>query len=146
MPRIAGIDLNNEKRIDIALTRLYGIGRWNVGKLLLAAEVDASKRVKNLTDDEVNRIQKAVDTVKVEGDLRAEVHGNITALKQIGAYRGIRHSRNLPSRGQRTKSNARTKRGKRVTIGAIKKELAEKMGIGAPAAPSTPPAGGGTKK
>ena len=133
MPRIAGIDLNNEKRIDIALTRLYGIGRWNVGKLLVLAQVDAARRVKDLTDEEVNRVQKAVDTIKVEGDLRAEVHANITSLKQIGAYRGLRHSRNLPVRGQRTKSNARTKRGKRLTIGAIKKEMAEKMAASSPA-------------
>ncbi len=134
MPRIAGIDLNGEKRVDIALTRLYGIGRWNVGGLLKLADMDPAKRVKDLTDDELSRIQKAVDTIKVEGDLRADVHGNIQSLKQIGSYRGARHSKNLPSRGQRTKSNARTKRGKRLTIGAIKKELAEKMGIGAPPA------------
>lgn len=134
MPRIAGIDLNAEKRVDIALTKLYGIGRWNVGGLLKLADMDPAKRVKDLTDDELNRLQKAVDTIKVEGDLRADVHGNIQSLKQISSYRGSRHSKNLPSRGQRTKSNARTKRGKRLTIGAIKKELAEKMGIGVPAA------------
>lgn len=133
MPRIAGIDLNNEKRVDIALTRLYGVGRSNVVALLEKAQVEAAKRVKDLTEDEVNRIQKAVDTVKVEGDLRAEVHGNVTTLRQIGTYRGLRHAHNLPVRGQRTRSNARTKRGKRMTIGAIKKEAAEKMGIGVPA-------------
>jgi small subunit ribosomal protein S13 len=136
MPRIAGIDLNNEKRVDIALTKLYGVGRKNVVGLLKNAQIDPAKRVKDLSDDEANRIQKSVDSIKVEGDLRAEVHGNIASLKQIGAYRGIRHSKNLPSRGQRTKSNARTKRGKRVTIGAIKKEMAEKLGIGVPAADS----------
>lgn len=129
MPRIAGIDLNNEKRVDIALTKLYGIGRWNVGGLLKIAQVDPAKRVKDLTEEEINKIQKAVDTVKVEGDLRAEVHANIASLKQIGSYRGSRHAHNLPSRGQRTKSNARTKRGKRLTIGAIKKEAAEKLGL-----------------
>lgn len=115
--------------MDIALTRLYGVGRSNVVGFLSTAEVDPAKRVKDLTEEEVARIQKVLDTVKVEGDLRSEVHANIAALKQIGSYRGIRHSRNLPVRGQRTRSNARTKRGKRVTIGAIKKELAEKMGI-----------------
>jgi len=129
MPRIAGIDLNNEKRVDIALTKLYGIGRWNVGGLLKIAQVDPAKRVKDLTEEEINKIQKAVDTIKVEGDLRAEVHANIASLKQIGSYRGSRHAHNLPSRGQRTKSNARTKRGKRLTIGAIKKEAAEKLGL-----------------
>lgn len=127
MPRIAGIDLNNEKRIDIALTRLFGIGRKNVVPILVIAQVDPAKKVKDLNDDEINRVQKAVDSIKVEGDLRSDVHTNITTLKQIGSYRGQRHSHNLPSRGQRTKSNARTKRGKRSTIGAIRKELAEKM-------------------
>lgn len=127
--RIAGTDLNNEKRIDIALTKLYGVGRANVVGILQKAGVDAAKRVKDLSEDEVNKIQKVVDTIKVEGDLRAEVHGNIESLKQIKAYRGSRHAKNLPARGQRTRSNARTKRGKRVTIGAIKKEAAEKMGL-----------------
>lgn len=129
MPRISGLDLDNAKRVDIALTKLYGVGRSNVVGLLSKAKVDAGKRVKDLTEEEVGRIQKVLDEVKVEGDLRAEVRANITALKQIGSYRGMRHSKNLPSRGQRTRSNARTKRGKRVTIGAIKKELAEKMGL-----------------
>lgn len=136
MPRIAGIDLDNNKRVDIALTRLYGVGRKNVVGLLKKAEVEAGKRVKDLTDEELNKIQKMVDVIKVEGDLRSEVHGNIATLKQIGTYRGLRHAHNLPVRGQRTKSNARTKRGKRVTIGAIKKEMAEKLGIGTPAAPA----------
>ena len=129
MSRIAGIDLDNNKRVDIALTKLYGVGRSNVVGILKKAGVEASKRVKDLIEDELNKIQKIIDTMKVEGDLRGEVHGNIASLKQIGSYRGSRHSHNLPSRGQRTRSNARTKRGKRVTIGAIKKEMAEKMGI-----------------
>ncbi len=129
MARIAGIDLNNEKRVDIALIKLYGVGRSNVVGILSVAGVDPVKRVKTLTDEEVNRIQKAIDTIKVEGDLRSEVHANITTLRQIGSYRGLRHARNLPVRGQRTRSNARTKRGKRVTIGAIKKKMAEKMGL-----------------
>lgn len=146
MPRIAGIDLNNEKRIDIALTRLYGVGRSNVLVILANAKVDPSVRVKDLSEDEINRIQKAVDIVKVEGDLRAEIHSHIAALKQIGAYRGMRHARNLPVRGQRTRSNARTRRGKRVTIGAIKKEMAEKMGIIPKEAPATPGKTAETKK
>lgn len=127
--RIANTDLNNEKRIDIALTKLYGVGRANVVGILQKAGVDAAKKVKDLLEDEVNKIQKIIDTIKVEGDLRAEVHGNIESLKQIKAYRGSRHAKNLPARGQRTRSNARTKRGKRMTIGAIKKEAAEKMGL-----------------
>lgn len=129
MARIAGIDLQSEKRIDIALTRLYGVGRQNAASILKKAGVDAGMRVKALTDEQINKIQKIVDEIKVEGDLRTEVHANIASLKQIGSYRGSRHSHNLPSRGQRTRSNARTKRGKRVTIGAIKKEMAEKLGL-----------------
>jgi small subunit ribosomal protein S13 len=125
--RIAGINLLDEKRVDIALTYLYGIGRKNVVGVLKQADIDASKRVKTLTEDEQKRIQKIIDGIKVEGDLRAEVQNNIKRLKEIGSYRGMRHSHNLPARGQRTKSNARTKRGKRTTIGAIKKELAAKI-------------------
>ena len=128
--RISGITIPEEKRIDIALTYIYGIGRGNVSEVLKKAEIDPSKRVKVLSEDEQKRIQKALEQYKIEGDLRAEVSGNIKRLKEINSYRGIRHIRNLPSRGQRTRSNARTKRGKRVTIGAIKKEVAAKMGIG----------------
>lgn len=124
--RIHGLQIPVEKRIDIALTYLYGIGRSNVRKVLEVAKIDGTIRVKNLSEEEQKRIQNALDTYKIEGDLRAEVTGNIRRLKESGSYRGTRHSRNLPSRGQRTRSNARTKRGKRVTIGAIKKELAMK--------------------
>lgn len=138
MPRIAGVDLKNEKRVDMALIVLYGIGRSNVVGLLAKAEVDPAKRVKDLTEDEINRLQKTIDTVKVEGDLRAETADNIKNLREIQSYRGSRHAKNLPSRGQRTRSNARTKRGKRMTIGAIKKELAEKMA--APVAKAAEPA------
>lgn len=127
MVRIAGIDIPNEKRIDIALSYIYGIGRGNAKPILKAAMVDASKRAKTLTEEEVNRLQKIIDTMKVEGELRQEVVANIKRLKEIGSYRGLRHSRNLPVRGQRTRSNARTKRGKRVTIGAIKKEAAQRV-------------------
>jgi len=125
--RILGINLPDEKRVDIGLTYLYGIGRNNVDLVLKKAEIDGSKRIKSLSEDEQKRIQKVLETYKIEGDLRVEVSGNIKRLKEIGAYRGSRHSKNLPSKGQRTRSNARTKRGKRVTIGAIKKELAAKM-------------------
>lgn len=129
MARISGVDLNNEKRIDIALTKLYGIGRANVKQILLSAKIEASKRVKGLTEEEINKLQKIIDGVKVEGDLRREIADNIKRLKEVGAYRGLRHSRNLPVYGQRTRSNARTKRGRRMTIGAIKKEMATKMGL-----------------
>jgi small subunit ribosomal protein S13 len=125
--RVSGITIPDEKRIDIALTYLYGIGRSNVYDVLKKAEIDAATRTKNLTEDEVKRITKVLDEIKVEGDLRAEIGGNIRRLRDINAYRGVRHARNLPSRGQRTRSNARTKRGKRMTIGAIKKEMAMKM-------------------
>lgn len=125
--RVAGINLPEEKRVDIALTYLYGIGRSNVSEVLKKAQVDASVRVKALSEDEQKRLAKALESYKVEGDLRAEVIANIKRLKEAGTYRGIRHNRNLPVRGQRTRSNARTKRGKRVTIGAIKKEVAAKM-------------------
>lgn len=125
--RILGINLQDEKRVDIALSYLYGIGRNNVKEVLKKADVDGAKRIKTLTEDEQKRIQKTLEEYKIEGDLKVEIQGNIKRLKELGAYRGIRHSKNLPSRGQRTRSNARTKRGKRVTIGAIKKEMAVKM-------------------
>ncbi len=124
--RIAGYNLQDLKRVDIALTYIYGIGRRNVVGILKKAEVDSAKRVKSLSEDEQKRIQKVLEGYKLEGDLRAEVSSNIKRLKEIVSYRGSRHSKNLPVRGQRTRSNARTKRGKRITIGAIKKEEATK--------------------
>jgi small subunit ribosomal protein S13 len=119
--RISGINLPDEKRTDIGLSYLFGVGRKNVVGIL--------KRLKTLTEEEQRRLQKVLEEYKTEGDLRVEIQGNIKRLKEIGAYRGVRHGKNLPVRGQRTKSNARTKRGKRVTIGAIKKETAVKMGL-----------------
>lgn len=127
--RIAGVNIPDEKRVDIALTYLYGIGRRNVFGVLEKAHVDASKRVKALSEDEQKRIQKVLEGYKLEGDLKVEIASSIKRLKEIGSYRGMRHIKNLPARGQRTRSNARTKRGKRVTIGAIKKEVAQKMGL-----------------
>src|SRR3990167_4114378 len=127
--RILGVNLPDNKRVDIGLSYLYGIGRNNVKGVLGKAEVEAAKRIKDLTEDEQKRIQKALEEYKIEGDLRVEVAGNIKRLKELSSYRGMRHAKNLPARGQRTKSNARTKRGKRVTIGAIKKEMDVKMGI-----------------
>lgn len=127
--RIANFNVPDEKRVDIGLTYIYGIGRSNVKNVLAKAGVLPSKRIKELSEDEKKRLQKVLEEYKLEGDLRAEIAGNIKILKEIGTYRGQRHSRSLPARGQRTRSNARTKRGKRVTIGAIKKELAAKMGI-----------------
>jgi small subunit ribosomal protein S13 len=127
MPRISGIDIPEKKRIDISLTYIYGIGRTNVVGILEKAGVSPTKRVFDLSAEEIARIQKAIDTMKVEGDLRKAVALNITRLKEIGSYRGMRHARGLPVRGQRTRTNARTKRGKRVTIGALKKEVLAKV-------------------
>jgi len=125
--RVGGVNIPEQKRVDRALAYIYGIGPSNVLDVLREAKIDASRRLKDLSEEEVVRIQKVLDTIKTEGDLRAEIVSNIKRLKEIAAYRGVRHIRNLPSRGQRTRSNARTKRGKRVTIGAIRKEVAEKM-------------------
>jgi len=128
MIRISGVDLPEEKIVQIGLTKIYGIGRRNAQKILVAAKVEDGKRVKDLSNEEVARIQKIIETtLKVEGDLRKEVQDNINRLKQIGSYRGKRHTANLPVRGQRTRTNARTKRGKRVTIGAMRKEALAKQ-------------------
>lgn len=122
MARIAGVDLPAEKRTDIGLTYIYGVGRANVAGILEKAKVDGAKRVKDLTEDEVNTLQRALEGMVVEGDLRREVGQNIKRLEDIGTYRGLRHRKGLPSRGQRTRSNGRTRRGKRKTVGTVKKE------------------------
>lgn len=127
MVRISGIDIPAQKRTEIALTYLYGVGRQNVGHLLKLANVDGNKRLKDLNQDEVVRLQKAVDTIPTEGSLRKIITENIKRLKQIGTYRGMRHSAKLPVRGQRTRHNARTKRGRKMTVGALKKEEAAKV-------------------
>lgn len=146
MVRIAGIDLLDKKRIDFALTKIYGIGWSNVVPILKAAKIEPSKRTHELTEEETSRLQKIIESFKTEGDLRREIQENIKRLKETGSYRGIRHIRNLPVRGQRTRSNARTKRGKRVTIGAIKKEFATRMGITTKTeAPTAEPKGKGAK-
>ena len=127
MPRIAGTDIPEKKRLDIALTYIYGIGRTNVRGFLAKAKMDAAKRVDELTAEEIGRLQRMVDEIKVEGDLRKEIAQNITRLRETGTYRGVRHGKGLPTRGQRTRTNARTRRGKRVTIGALKKEVLAKV-------------------
>lgn len=123
MARIAGVDLPREKRIEIGLTYIYGIGRAVSNRLLAEAGVSPDTRVKDLTDDEVTRIQKAIETleVTVEGDLRRETALNIKRLQEIGCYRGIRHRKGLPVRGQKTKTNARTRKGPKKTIANKKK-------------------------
>jgi small subunit ribosomal protein S13 len=126
MTRIAGVDIPESKPVGIALTKIYGIGRQSAVVVLDQAKVNQQKRVSQLTNQEIAAITGALAKYKIEGDLRKEVSENIKRLKEIGSYRGLRHSRNLPVRGQRTRSNARTKRGKRVTIGALKKEVIAK--------------------
>jgi len=117
MARIAGVDIPKEKRIEVALTYLYGIGPVLSKKILAQTRVNPDTRVKDLTDEEVNRIREVIDRgYRVEGDLRKEVNFNIKRLIDIGSYRGLRHRRGLPVRGQRTKTNARTKRGARKTV------------------------------
>jgi small subunit ribosomal protein S13 len=122
MPRIAGIDIPDEKRTVVALTYIFGIGRSNVDGILAEAKVDPDKRAKDLTGDEVSRIQRILDKYNTEGNLRKQIRENIDRLKRVGSYRGARHTAGLPVRGQRTRVNARTKRGKRKTVGALKKE------------------------
>lgn len=134
MARIAGVDLPENKRVDIGLTYVYGIGRSNVASVIKEAGVDSAKRVKDLTEEEVNRLQKAAEKFEVEGDLRMKVEQNIKRLEEIGTYRGLRHRKGLPVRGQRTRSNARTKRGKRKTVGTVRKEIVAKMGGPTPVA------------
>jgi len=116
MARIEGVDLPRNKRVEIALTYIYGIGRHTSKKLLEAAGVDLNTRVQNLTEEEVQRIREQVGTLTVEGDLRRQVQLNIKRLSEIGSYRGLRHRRNLPARGQRTRTNARTRRGVKKTV------------------------------
>lgn len=112
MARIAGVDLPNTKRVEIALTYIYGIGVTTAKKLLDQTKIDPDKRVKDLADEEINDLKKAIEsTTKVEGDLRTEVAMNIKRLMDIGCYRGIRHRRGLPVRGQNTKNNAKTRKG-----------------------------------
>ena len=117
MARIAGVDLPRDKRVEIGLTYIYGIGRASSNRILADAGVDPSTRVRDLTDEEVKRISSIIDeTQMVEGDLRREVAMNIKRLQEIGCYRGIRHRKGLPVRGQKTKTNARTRKGPRRTV------------------------------
>lgn len=127
MARIQGVNLPNDKRVEIGLTYIFGIGLSTSQKILKNTGINPDTRVKELTEGEINKIREAIEgKVMVEGDLRREVTGNIRRLKEIGSYRGTRHSANLPVRGQRTKTNARTKRGKKVTMGSGRKKSAEK--------------------
>ncbi len=121
MARIAGVDLPRNKRMEIALTYIFGIGRSAAVRICAAAEVDPGRKTDELTDDEVTRIRREIDAnYKVEGDLRREVTGNIKRLVDLGCYRGLRHRRNLPVRGQRTHTNSRTRKGPRRTVAGKK--------------------------
>ena len=121
MARIAGVDLPRDKRVVVSLTYIYGIGRSTSEKILAKTGISEDIRVKDLTEDQVNAIRNEIDGVKVEGDLRREVQLNIKRLMEIGCYRGIRHRRGLPVRGQRTKTNARTRKGPGRTVANKKK-------------------------
>ncbi|MBR2520928.1 MAG: 30S ribosomal protein S13 [Oscillospiraceae bacterium] len=122
MPRIAGVDLPNNKRIEIGLTYIYGIGRTSATKIVQATGIDPDKRVRDLTEDETSLLRDYIDkNFTVEGDLRRDVAMNIKRLTEIGSYRGLRHRRGLPVRGQRTKTNARTRKGPKRTIANKKK-------------------------
>jgi len=126
MARIAGIDIPREKRVEISLTYIFGIGPQTARRVLTIANVDPNLRVKNLNDEQVGRLRDVIDKeVKVEGELRREIALNIKRLIEIGTYRGLRHRRGLPVRGQRTRTNARTRRGPRKTVG-VRKKAAEK--------------------
>ncbi len=124
MARIVGVDIPDEKRVVVSLTYIYGIGNTTAKKILKDANVSEDKRVKDLTDDEFVRIRQEIAKYKVEGDLRRDVALNIKTLQEIGCYRGMRHRRGLPVRGQRTRTNARTRKGKKKTIANKKKATA----------------------
>ena len=128
MARIAGANIPTEKRVEIALTYIFGIGLSRSKKILSALKIDPDTRVKNLTDDEVNRLRRMIeDQYRVEGDLKREILTNIKRLKEINSYRGVRHAKHLPVRGQRTKTNTRTVRGNvRKTMGSGRKSAAQK--------------------
>lgn len=121
MARIAGVDIPRDKRVVISLTYIYGIGKTTAQKVLAAAGVSEDTRVRDLSEDELNKIREQLDSYKVEGDLRREVSLNIKRLMEIGSFRGIRHRRGLPVRGQNTKNNARTRKGPRKTVANKKK-------------------------
>jgi small subunit ribosomal protein S13 len=127
MPRIAGVDLPRDKRVEIGLTYIYGIGRSRSNEILTELEVDPDTRVRNLNETEVSELRQLIDrNYEVEGDLKRRVRQNIQRLQEIGCYRGIRHRKGLPVRGQRTKTNARTRRGKRKTVAGRRRSRVKK--------------------
>ncbi len=127
MPRIAGKDIPGEKKVAYALVYIYGIGQTRAEEIVERAKIDSDKRARDLTSQEINKIQKLLEEYTIEGELRRQVNDNINRLKRIKTYRGIRHIKGLPVRGQRTRSNARTRKGKRKTVGALSKDQATKL-------------------
>lgn len=128
MARVAGVDLPKNKRIDIGLRYIYGIGPTLAMRIVSEAQIEPSRRVKDLTEEQISKLNAIISAnYKVEGDLRREVQQNIRRLIEIGCYRGMRHRRNLPVRGQRTRTNARTRRGKRKTVGTVRREVIAKQ-------------------
>lgn len=122
MARIAGVDLPRDKRVEVALSYIYGVGRSNTMKILAETGVSPDTRVRDLTEEEVSKLREAIERgVKVEGELRTEISQNVKRLIEIGSYRGLRHRRGLPTRGQRTKTNARTRKGRKKTVGVRRK-------------------------
>jgi small subunit ribosomal protein S13 len=121
LARIAGVNLPNQKRLEIGLTYIYGIGRSTAQKIITELELDPNEKIRDLTDEEVTRLRAKIDTLEVEGDLRRERSQAIKRLSEIGCYRGLRHRRGLPVNGQRTKTNARTRKGPKKTVGRGKK-------------------------
>jgi len=125
--RIVGVEIPDNERAEIGLTRFFGIGRTNVKELAKKAKIDLNTRIKDLSRDDVSSLMKALESFKVEGDLKKEIRESIDRLKAIKAYRGIRHIVSLPARGQRTKTNARTRKGKKKTVGSLTKEAWAKI-------------------
>lgn len=129
MPRIAGVDIPDQKKVAFALRYLYGVGPKLAMNILKESHIDLNKRARDLTGGDISRIQRALEKHLIEGDLRQVVSDNINRLKRIRSYRGLRHHLGLPVRGQRTRSNARTKRGMRRTVGSLTKEMAAKVDV-----------------
>ncbi len=127
MPRVAGIDIPGEKKVPYALTYIYGIGISTAKKIVGQLKINPDKRARDLDGQEINSLQKALEEILTEGNLRRVINDNITRLKRIKTYRGLRHMMSLPVRGQRTRVNARTRKVKRKTVGALSKEMATKM-------------------
>ncbi len=127
MPRIAGVDVPNEKRIEIALTYIHGIGRTRANEVLKATGINPDLRSKKLTGTQVQNLARQIGKIATEGDLKKQTRENIQRLKRTGSYRGLRHMMRLPVRGQRTRTNARSNRGRRQTVGAMTKEMRQKL-------------------